>query len=377
MAKRTISVDVDEETFRRFCALGGADDVLSRLVHAASDGVHPGGVTKRNQTNQSLRAERREADADHARALHSGDSGSAAQAARGDRSDPDFLMVEREATNHDLARERVHSDTVFVDQREANARMVDATIRAQEVRDEADSAKTLAEGSARQLREVAELRELFVGILGHDLRNPLGSVSMGAAMLLRRGRLDPQDSATAARIIRASQRMTRMIAQLLDLTRTRLGGGLPIEPKPTDMSAICRDVVEEFEAPITLALAGDLGGTWDKDRLAELISNLAGNAIDYATPGTTVVVDARGDGEHVIVEVRNEGIPIAADVLSSIFEPFRRGNPRQRSPTGNLGLGLYIAKQIALSHGGSLDASCADGVTTFALRLPRTPIGKP
>ena len=114
--------------------------------------------------------------------------------------------------------------------------MVSATIRAQELSDEADAAKERAEGSERELRAVAEFREMFIGILGHDLRNPLASIVMAAARLLRSGHLHEHDAETAARIIRGSQRMHQMITQLLDLTRARLGGGLPIEPKPTDLA---------------------------------------------------------------------------------------------------------------------------------------------
>ena len=113
-------------------------------------------------------------------------------------------------------------------------------------------------------------------------------------------------------------------------------------------------------------------GTWDSDRLAEALSNLAGNGIEYATPGTAVIVRARADGPDVVVEVCNQGIAIPADVLPFIFEPFRRGNPQEKSANGNLGLGLYIAKQIIIAHDGTLDAHSAGGTTTFAVRLPRS-----
>ncbi len=222
-------------------------------------------------------------------------------------------------------------------------------------------------------REMAEFRELFIGILGHDLRNPLSSVVTSAALLLRRDRLNAQDAETVARIIRSSQRMTQMITQLLGLTQARLGGGLPIEPRPTDLREVCRNVVEEFETIIELEVEGDLSGTWDTDRLAEALSNLAGNALEYAAPGTAVRVEAHGDGAEVIVEISNQGEPIPAEVLPFIFEPFRRAQPREKSATGHLGLGLYIAREIVLSHGGTLEARSLGGTTTFAMRLPRCP----
>jgi len=225
-------------------------------------------------------------------------------------------------------------------------------------------------------RETAEFREMFIGILGHDLRNPLGSITMAAALLLRRGHLDEQDSKAVARIINGSQRMSRMIAQLLDLTRFRLGGGVQLQMAPSDLREIAQNVIEEFDAPTQLHVEGDVTGTWDRDRLAEVLSNLAGNAIQYATPGTVVSVRAKVDGEAaVVVEISNQGDPIPADVLPFIFEPFRRAKQQEKSTSGNLGLGLYIAHQIVLAHSGTLDARSAGGTTSFLMRLPRdTPV---
>jgi PAS domain S-box-containing protein len=229
--------------------------------------------------------------------------------------------------------------------------------------------------SLNRERELAEFRELFIGILGHDLRNPLGSIVITAATLLRRGKLDEQDVDLTARIIRNSQRITRMITQVLDLTRARLGGGLLIEPKPTDLREVCRTVVEEFEATIQLEIEGDVTGTWDQDRLAQVLSNLVGNAIEYAARGTAVIVKAHADGAEILVEISNQGDPIPADVLPFIFEPFSRAKRRENSVTGNLGLGLYIAKQIVLSHGGTLDVHSTEGTTSFVMRIPRFPPG--
>jgi len=263
------------------------------------------------------------------------------------------------------------------DLREANQHMVGATIRAQEATEEAEAARARSENSERELREVAEFREMFIGILGHDLRNPLGSIALSAASLLRSSHLDAQDENRIARITSSTGRMLRMISQLLDLTRARLGGGLPLEPKPTDLREVCRNVVGEFEKGIRLEVEGDVTGTWDPDRLAEALSNIAGNAIEHAAPGTAVVVKAHGEGPEVVVEVVNQGDPIPADVLPFIFEPFRRAKERVKSPAGNLGLGLYIADQIVHSGHGSLAACSVDGTTTFSMRLPRHPPAAP
>lgn len=425
MTHQTITVQLDDETIRSLAALGEPIDVLARLAHSAADGVRRPGDPRRALTDQSLQTERdktdiaiakdrdlvegaaddvvrlaREradelvqgarADADaerrppaSARSERARADGvlegerSAADAVvererAGQRRRPDGLLAdEREATDNDLSGERAHIDTLVVEQREANEHMVRATIRAQELTIEADEAKERAEESKRELVAVAEFREMFIAILGHDLRTPLSTIVMAAGLLLQRGHLDEQDGQTVARIIRSSQRMTTMIAQLLDLTRARLGGGLRIEPTPTDLGALCSNVVGEFEAPIELEVEGDMQGTWDDDRLAEAVSNLAGNAVKYAEPGTAVVIKARPEGDEVVVEVANRGTPIAADVLPFIFEPFRRAEQRKKSRTGSLGLGLYIADQIVIAHGGTLVARCADGTTTFVMRLPR------
>ncbi len=220
-------------------------------------------------------------------------------------------------------------------------------------------------------RELAEFREMFIGILGHDLRTPLASINMAAGMLLERGRLDAQDIKTVGRILSSDQRMANMIAQLLDLTRARLGGGLALERAPTDLHHTIRVVTEEFDAPIRVETSGDLTGMWDAGRLSEVLSNLVGNALQYAAARTTVTVRAHGEDAQIVVAVANQGDPIPADVLPFIFEPFRRARQGEKSATGNLGLGLYIAHQIVLSHGGSLDGQSVDGTTTFVMRLPR------
>jgi len=430
MAKQSITVELDEETIRDLGVLGKPIEVLAQLAYSAADGVRRPDHQRRSQTDQSLRIERdrtdvaitkdREAvegtaddvvriarqradqvvqtardDADGDRSPKSTGTEASSERERtraddlleDERADADaalgrereerrrlpdeFLAGERKTTDKDLIGERAHADALIVDQREANEQMVRATIRAHELTIEADAAKKRAEKSEDEIRATAEFRERFIGILGHDLRNPLGAIVMSAAGLLRQGHLNEHDAETAARIIRSSQRMTRMIAQLLDLTRARLGGGLPIQPTPTDLHEVCRNIVEEFEATIQLKVEGDVTGTWDQDRLAEVLSNLAGNATEHAAQGTVVVVKVHAAGAEVVVEISNQGDPIPADVLPFIFEPFRRAQRHERSPTGNLGLGLYIAHQVVLSHGGTLDAHSADGTTTFVMRLPR------
>jgi PAS domain S-box-containing protein len=263
---------------------------------------------------------------------------------------------------------RRHTDEL----REANQQMVSTTIQAQEQTEEAEAALTRSEERERQLRAVAELRETFIGMVGHDLRNPLGTIVFSTQLLLAGGHLDAEERKGVSRIIASTERMSRIILQLLDLTRARLGGGIPLDARPVNLADVCRGVVEEFEATIHLQIEGDVSGTWDPDRLTEALSSITANAIDHARPRTAVVVRARPEGAGVVVEVINHGDPIPADVLPFIFEPFHRGR-RTASTTGRLGLGLYIANQIVLASGGSLQARSAGGTTTFAMHLPHGP----
>jgi signal transduction histidine kinase len=434
MAKRGITVELDDETIRHLAMLGHPAEVLARLASSTADGVRLPNRPPRDRTDESLQVERDSSDERDTAWRETAEEASdvavrrsrrradqAVQTARDDtdrtgqspstdggassdreRSRADVardeerstgdevlaheraergshvareLTVERGATDKDLAGERSGSDSLIIDQREANARLVVATVRAQELKDEADASRQRAEAGERELRVVAEFRERFIGILGHDLRSPLSSIGLSAAVLLRRGRLDEKDAEVAARIIRSSQRMTRMIAQLLDLTRARLGGGLPIELAPADLGEVCRDIAEELGAPVQLEVEGDVTGSWDKDRLEEVLSNLVGNAVEHGAPGAAVTIKAGADGAEVVLEVSNEGDPIPEEVLPSIFEPFRGARSQAHPASGNLGLGLglYIVRQIVVAHGGTIEVHSAGGTTTFSIRLPRHP----
>lgn len=271
---------------------------------------------------------------------------------------------------------------LIADLRDANENLLLAGLRTQAAADAAAAGRARAEEATRrlevverELRDTAEFREQLLGIVGHDLRNPLGAITMASALLLHNDKLGEANARLVARIIHSSQRMSRMITDMLDFTRARLGGGLQLSLSSIDLAEICRNAVSELELVTAVSLVcefdGDLTGSWDGDRLYQVFSNLAGNAVDYATPGTKVVIKAFVEGADVVAQVSNLGRAIPADLLPVIFEPFRRVTVEERSAGRHLGLGLYIASQIVLAHGGTLGARSADGTTTFAMRLPR------
>lgn len=236
--------------------------------------------------------------------------------------------------------------------------------------------EALAEAVATFVEANSHFRDQSLGILGHDLRNPLSSIIMGATLLMNFEALDAQSARTAMRIFHSANRMSRMIEDLLDLTRTRFGEQIPIVPTPLDLAPLCRQVIAEFEGrrpprELRFTATGDLHGEWDADRIAQVLSNLVGNAIQHGDKSGPISVAAKDHGAEVLLEVHNRGVPIPENVLPSIFEPMVRHSKGGRTKTG-LGLGLYIASQVVLAHGGALGVTSThvDG-TTFIARLPR------
>ncbi|HEY6005042.1 MAG TPA: HAMP domain-containing sensor histidine kinase, partial [Anaeromyxobacter sp.] len=216
--------------------------------------------------------------------------------------------------------------------------------------------------------------DYILGIVGHDLRNPLGAVHMSAALLQKKGGLAGWQARTVERMRSSAGRMGRIIADLLSYTRTRLGSGLPIAPRPTRLDEIVSRVVDELSAAnpdreITVSQDGDVSGEWDPDRLEQVASNLVSNAVDHGDVGP-VKVELTGEAEHVVLRVRNQGPPMPPEVLAHLFEPFSRGPDEKSRKASGLGLGLYISREIVRGHGGEIQAS-SDGETVVTVRLPR------
>lgn len=227
-----------------------------------------------------------------------------------------------------------------------------------------------------RLEQAARFREEFIGILGHDLRTPLGAILGSAHLLLRQGNLNEPQAKAVARIARSADRMSRMISDVLDFTQARLGGGFSLARRDTDLSEVCRQAVDELlvahpERRIDVAESGACHGVWDPDRLAQVVSNLVANAIKYGDAETPVRVTIDGSGDDVVtLRVANEGKTIPPEMIPVLFRPFTRAGTAD-GETKSLGLGLYIVKQIVDAHGGAIEVTSLDRVTTATVRLPR------
>jgi PAS domain S-box-containing protein len=241
--------------------------------------------------------------------------------------------------------------------------------------EESRNALAAEKAALAEQAKIQQFQERFLAILGHDLRNPLASINIGAGVLLQRSS-DPADLRIVNRMRHSSQRMSRMIEQILDLTRTRLAGGLELNPQPLDLRDTIRRVVEELHVAhpsrSVTVISPPLPGYWDRDRMEQVFSNLVGNALVYGDPAKPVDVRARIEGGLVVVEVHNEGPPIPDELLAAIFDPFRRGQQDSHSSKrAGLGLGLYISKEVTRAHGGDITVrSTATEGTTFQVTLP-------
>ena len=226
----------------------------------------------------------------------------------------------------------------------------------------------------QDLAETLRLNEELMAVVGHDLRNPLNVVLMTTSLLATS--TDPHLKKCVERLQSSGSRMLHIIEELFDLSRARLGGGIPIERTPLDLAAIVRKTVAEFEATnpsrqIDQIVTGDVLGEWDGGRLSQVLSNLVGNALRHGTVTVPITVKLTGNTNGVVVSVHNGGL-IPADLMPRLFEPFQSGVGRRTRAEG-LGLGLYIVQQIVHAHGGDVRVSSTpDDGTCFEISLPRS-----
>ena len=238
--------------------------------------------------------------------------------------------------------------------------------------------QALAESVVTYSARADHTRELFLAVLGHDLRAPLSTLSMAGQLLMSEATPAAQVGPIGLRIERCARLMSIMVDDLIGYTRTQLGAGMPTMLLDTDLRSICEAAVEDALAThpgsdFDVALVGDLVGQYDGVRMHQLMTNLLINAAQYGGRSAPVLLRARADADTVIIEVTNQGNTIPADSLQSIFRPLiqlpAEGDAR---PGTSLGLGLFIAREIALAHGGTIVVSSNEMQgTTFTVRLPR------
>jgi signal transduction histidine kinase/FixJ family two-component response regulator len=228
-------------------------------------------------------------------------------------------------------------------------------------------------------RDASErFRELFIGILGHDLRNPLNAVLMAQHLLMET--VPEGEKRLLMRLGSSAKRMERMITQLLDFTRARSGGGIALSREPSDLAVICAQTVDELktsnpERQIEMTVTGDASGRWDTDRMAQVFSNLIANAVTYGSRNTAVEIELTASASEVACMVRNFGPPIPSELVPYLFDPFRRARHAKAAAAQGLGLGLFICQQIVAAHGGKtlVESSEAQG-TLFTVTLPKHPV---
>jgi signal transduction histidine kinase len=240
--------------------------------------------------------------------------------------------------------------------------------------------QALSESVSRYTQDLEHSKEMFLAILGHDLRTPLGAVIMSAEFMLETKELQEPHLSLTRRIGSSSRRMERLIGDLLDFTRSRLGGGIPIDRATMSMDKAVHDVIDEISAAhptrsFKIDARTGQHGEWDCARISQALTNIVVNAIEHGAAGTVITATVEGEEMETCVAVHNRGTLISPERLNGIFNPMKKSDTGSTGSNGsqaNLGLGLYIAERIVHAHNGRIDvaSSEADG-TTFTMRLPR------
>lgn len=239
--------------------------------------------------------------------------------------------------------------------------------------------QALSESVAHYTKSINHSRNLFLGVLGHDLRNPIAAASMAANLVGKMGGITERQSNLLTQILSATERVTHILNDVLDITRSSFGMEMPISKNRMDMAVLAREIVEETctiskNRIINLSMAGQTEGNWDRARMGQVLSNILGNAVQYSSKDTAISVAVDGTGADVLISVHNEGDPIPQGKMKSIFESLTRGLHGEDDQVGsaNLGLGLYIAKKIVEAHHGKLEVvSSQEEGTTFTVRLSK------
>ncbi|MBA3541552.1 MAG: sensor histidine kinase [Deltaproteobacteria bacterium] len=366
ITERSEQIIAEWEVFARSCTpAASAMDLTQRRDHAAGMLQAIALDLETPQTKQAQAAKSKgttDADVDSATAANSHGTERAATGYT-----PVQMVSEFRALRASIQRMWSESQTEFT-----RASFEDVT-RFNEAIDQ-----NLAESLARYAMDVERSKDLFLGVLGHDLRNPLGAIMMSATVMMTQEGPEWVHSKTASRILNSGTRMNEMIGDLLDFTRSRLGAGIPLVREDMDLDTTCRHVVDEIAAfhprfTVNVQTSGQLRGRWDSGRIAQVLSNLVGNAYQHGAPDQPVQVAVRGEPDEVVLSVTNQGAGIAKQHLKDIFNPFRQldAGHTSSSDATSLGLGLYIAQAIVLAHAGTIEVESTTRGTTFTVRLPR------
>lgn len=240
--------------------------------------------------------------------------------------------------------------------------------------------QALTESISHYAKKLSASRDMFLGILTHDLRNPLSTILMSAQLIPKIGDLNEKQSVLVEQILDSSARIDEIVSHLLDITRARFGSGLPVLRVPMDMAFVAGQLVDEAriahaDRTFELEISGQTEGEWDKARVGQVFSNLIGNAVQYSFKETPISISVKGTSTEVVLSVHNEGVPIPAGKIARIFDSLIRmtaeDKEHNKGQTTNLGLGLFITKEIVTAHGGVLNvASSEKGGTTFTAHFP-------
>jgi signal transduction histidine kinase len=240
--------------------------------------------------------------------------------------------------------------------------------------------QALAESIASYSRAVEASRNVFLGILGHDLRTPLGAILLGADMLRRSEGIGARATKVATQIYTSVRRASQIVGDLLDLTRCQMGPGIPVKKAVIDLAPLCERIVEEIRAfhpnaKVLFEAKSPAIGEFDGSRMEQVFSNLISNAVQHGDLQFPIKVELVVSEDGVVFTVHNDGEPIPDDVLPFIFNPMGRFSQRSvidHGPTEGLGLGLFIASEIVASHAGSIDVISDSGRgTVFLVKLPK------
>ena len=283
----------------------------------------------------------------------------------------DHVMAEFRALRASVLRLWAHSMAITTPEE------VQDMVRFNEAIDQAQS-----ESMARYTKLLRDAQSLFLAILGHDVRSPLGAVSMGAQVLLQDQTLPAKVLKVGLRIFNSSRRVDEIVRDLLDFSTSHLGDGIPIDPYTVDLAEICLNVVEEArtfhpDRKLELVSKGNLVGTWDGPRLAQAFSNLISNAIQHGRPEGIIYVSIDGCQSDVLFDVKNDADVIPPSKLRTLFDPvksfaIRPPSERTMSRVQNLGLGLYVVKEIVKAHTGQIAVtSTEEAGVKFSVSLPR------